>query len=432
MVSKKLADRFKKTDGFVYPRYNGFSLPNLSNTIMHLLGVAAGRPLSPTLYESVVGERKPKKIILFLLDGFGYKDWLKYYKHFAFFKALSEKGKVCKITSTFPSTTACAITSVNTGLLPVQHELPEWQVYSERLDDQIDPLPFISLSDSKKIPIEKGESASEYLFRGKSMSQRLAAKRIKTYIFQSKSIITSPYSLKLSKKGIAVPYYTLADLFVNLRQRLEKEKGKAYFYVYISEIDSIEHHYGPYTEYNYAIISLINHLIQTEFIDKLDKKAAADTLLILSADHGQINIPHSNVIYLNRFKWLAGMFETGKRGRSITPTGSPRDVFLHIKPDMLVKAKELLGRALKSKAVVYTMDELVAKGVFGNQKPRKKFLNKLGNLAILPRGNNTVWWKYGDNANKFIGMHGNLSEEEMLIPLSIVWLDKLLRNKNKS
>lgn len=422
------AKKSKKVGGFVYPKYDGFSLPNIPNTISYLLGAAAESRLSPTLYENIVGKKRPKKIVFFVLDGFGYKEWLRYHKHFKFFRTLSEKGQVSEITSTFPSTTACAITSLNTGLLPVQHELPEWQIYSEKLDAQIYPLPFIKLAGKKIVPIRDEEWISEHFFRGKTISQKLAAKHIKTYFFQPKSIISSPYNNKLSKDGIKVPYYTLADLFVNLRQHIEKEKGRAYFYVYLPEIDTIEHHYGPRSEHNYAMVSIINHLMQTEFLDKLDKKQVHDTLLLLSADHGQIGTQQHKRIILNKYKWLAGMFEIGKNGNRIEPTGSPKDLFLHIKPEKLDKAKELLGRTLGSKAVVCTMDELAKKGVFGNAKPRRAFINKLGNLAILPLGDNTVEWDYGHHhSSVFVGRHGGLSEEEMLVPFAVAWLDKLVR-----
>jgi hypothetical protein len=74
--------------------------------------------------------------------------------------------------------------------------------------------------------------------------------------------------------------------------------------------------------------------------------------------------------------------------------------------------------AVQDKADVYTVNELIDEGLFGPEPLSPTFLSHVGNLVILPRKYETVWWyEEGRFEQKFYGHHGGLSPEEMEIPL---------------
>jgi hypothetical protein len=50
----------------------------------------------------------------------------------------------------------------------------------------------------------------------------------------------------------------------------------------------------------------------------------------------------------------------------------------------------------------------------------------MGNLMILPYGNETVWFESPENGRiSFLGQHGGLNEQEMMVPFAMARLNSL-------
>ena len=81
------------------------------------------------------------------------------------------------------------------------------------------------------------------------------------------------------------------------------------------------------------------------------------------------------------------------------PTGSPRDVFLHIKPDKIKEIRDFLSQELKEKAEIIETKDALKNGLFGTGKPKDEFLNRIGNLLILPHADHTIWYKHPNGSN---------------------------------
>ena len=102
-------------NGTIYPLYDGFSLANVPNTALEILGA---KPVGKTLDKSItrhIDTKNIKKIVVLLLDGFGYDMFLKSLKYASFFRKAADNGIFAPITSGFPSSTAVSITTMNTG-----------------------------------------------------------------------------------------------------------------------------------------------------------------------------------------------------------------------------------------------------------------------------------------------------------------------------
>jgi len=124
------------------------------------------------------------------------------------------------------------------------------------------------------------------------------------------------------------------------------------------------------------------------------------------------------------------MFERGRSRKPIQPTGSPRDLFLHIKPSKLDEAYGFLNKKLGSKALIIKTEDALKQNLFGFGKPDKEFLSRAGNLMILPYKNNMIWWLFEENNRrrfKWHGLHGGLNEEEMFVPFAVAWLSDLAK-----
>jgi hypothetical protein len=421
-------EKEKKEGEFIYPFYEKYCFSNIPSTILNFFGVKFKTPILPAgLHKEKVEMENSNKIVLLLIDGFGYNQWLACYKNYEFFEIFTRKGLVAPVTTIFPSTTAAALTTINTGLTPQKHALLEWFLYFKEIDMILRTLPFTPLNEKDKNRFLKVRVDPKNLYKGSTIYQALRKSGIKSFTFINETYADSAYSKLVYKGSKTIPFINSSDLVVRLRKTLEAEKGPAYFYVYIADVDSLEHEYGPHTEEYYAELSVLSFLLKKELLEKIDKKVAEETLLLITADHGQLNISPKETIYLNRFRELTKSFQKSKRKKPILPTGSPRDVFLHINQNELEKMHSFLSNKLKEKAQVVKTEEAIRMGLFGSGKPRKEFYDRVGNLLILPYKNHTVWYQHVKGKKlDLLGIHGGLSEDEMLVPFAISKLSNLI------
>lgn len=411
--------------GAVKPDYSGNCLSNLPATVMSILGVNDSRPVLRKRALGGVETSGVENVVLLLCDGFGYREW-KRQSGRGFVGALSERGSVTPITTVFPSTTAAALTTVSTGLTPQEHGLPEWYVYMDEVGAVILTLPFTRVGERGRDML-LGEMNPRALFDGQTIFQKLTKAGVNCTSLTSRGLAYTSFSSISHLGSEVVPYSAASDLTVSLRRMVERARGRNLFYAYWSYVDSIEHAYGPNTDEAEVEASVISHAFQEGFLSKLDKDAAKRTLILVTADHGQISVDGGETRYLNRFTKLTRSYERSSMGARVPPWGSARDTYLRVADDKVDDMKEYLQKKLDGVASVLTTEEGIREGLFGINQPTRKFRRRVGNLMILPHGTQTVWYRYrkGD-ALELRGHHGGLTEDEMTIPLATARASDLL------
>jgi len=91
-----------------------------------------------------------------------------------------------------------------------------------------------------------------------------------------------------------------------------------------------------------------------------------------------------------------------------------------------MESQELLRKKIGDKAKVVETKDAINDGLFGQGNVGNQFVDRAGNLLILPYGNETVWFEhFKDIKYNPIGQHGGLNLEEMVVPLAVTRLDKL-------
>ncbi len=411
--------------GSVKPDYAGYCLSNVPSTVLSIFGITGGRPVLPDDAFGSVDTAGVENVVLVLCDGLGFDEWKRQAEK-GFFGAVSRKGGVRPISTVFPSTTAAALTTVSTGLTPQEHGLPEWFVYMSELDEVVVTLPFAKVGDSGRDTLV-GAIEPRFLFDGPTIFERLKREGVRSVSFTSRTLAHTAYS-EVSRKGSEVlPYATASDLAVSLRRELENSRGRNLFYAYWSYVDTIEHIYGPNTDEAEVEASLISHALQEGLISKLGREAARKTLILVTADHGQINVSPEKTMYLNRYRKLPSLLERGPSGKMIPPWGSARDAYLRVREDRLEEAKGYLEEKLEGVATVLKTEDAIKEGLFGLNRPSRKFRRRVGNLMILPHGAKTVWFRYrkGDSL-ELRGHHGGLTAGEMTIPLAAARLSDIV------
>ncbi len=410
MIHNEIKRRYKQEKDLIFPDYEKYCLSNVSPTIEKILGLKTKRP-------TIQVTAKSEKVVLLLLDGFGFSQWS--FQH-DLVEAFTKVGDIFPITTVFPSTTAAGVTAVHTGLTPQEHALFEWYMYFNEYDMIIATLPFVSEFDKKRFT--KINPNPKILFKQETIYERLKREGIKSYIFVSEKIVKGAYSKLVHKGAIPVPYHNISDLFMHLKQKLILPE-KAYYFLYYPEIDSLSHQYGPLSE----SIDYEKNLVFTalkQFVEGLPANIAKNVTLIISADHGQIRTDKRTVL-LNKYHWFDKILKKSKQGRLIQPYGSMRDVFIQVKPEKLEETKERLG---KLDAEILDVKEAIKNGLFGLNKASKEFTERAGDIIILPRKNGMIWYKHSKAEDiNFLGMHGGLTQDEMLIPLAVINLNELLK-----
>jgi len=265
------------------------------------------------------------------------------------------------------------------------------------------------------------------LLQNKNIHNTLKQEGIKTFTHVNTSNAYSVLSKLIFRGSKIIPSIKSSDSVVRLRKNLEENSdNSAYFFVHLDTLDTIAHEYGP-DSYEYSSeLSSITYLLDKELVQKLDTKTAKETALLLTADHGGLKVDPRETTYLNCLPKAILNLQVGKNRKTILPIGGPRELFLHIKEEKLAETKDWLIQKIGDKAQIIETKEAEEKGLFGLGIPNNEVIERTGNLLILPYGNETVWFENSEgNKISFLGQHGGLHEEEMLVPFSITTLNNL-------
>ncbi len=377
---------------FVKPQYGSHCFADLPSTVKYLLTGVDTPSLAPDVLERF--DRRYKTVILFFIDAFGWRYIERYSEDYPFLRRLIQAGQVTKLTSQFPSTTAAHVTTIHTGLPVGQSGAYEWQYYEPEVDAVIAPLLFSYAGTRQRNTLDADTYAPERLFPYPTFYQTLAQHGVESTILQHREYTPSTYSKVVFQGARILPYNTLSEGLTNLQQCLVQQTTPTYYFLYFDKIDDLSHQYGPSSPQVEAELDTFLTLMDRLFERKLQGQLSR-TLFIMTADHGQIETDPKTTIYLNREARFSGIEAYFKRNRNddlLVPAGAARDLFLHIEDDRLDEAQSLLAEGLTGQADVVTTQWLIDAGYFGSPPVSDVFLNRVGNLVILPHGHETVWW----------------------------------------
>ena len=263
---------------------------------------------------------------------------------------------------------------------------------------------------------------AEAFFPTLTFYQKLQTRGITSYVFQHESYTPSTYSDIIYKGATVFSFKRLSDALSNLVELVIADTAPiTYYFLYFDKIDAICHTYGPQSRQFEETVDTFLRMMEELFYKKLSGKVG-QTLLILTADHGQIEVDPRRTFYLNKHSSeIEQYLQRNQGGKLLVPAGSARDMFLHVKEERIDEAVVLLQKRLADIAEVYYTEQLVAQHFFGSSEPSKEFLARVGNVVILHYKHETVWWyEEGKFDMHFKGHHGGLTPEEMEIPLLLL------------
>jgi hypothetical protein len=382
----------------VVPRYDGGGFAALPDTVARLLGVGEGGVALDGL------PVRAQHVVLVLLDAFGWRFFTRHGDH----SLLRRFDAVVPLTTQFPSTTTAHVTTLHTGVALGEHGLYEWNVYEPTLDALITPLLFCYAGDgARDTLLRAGVDPGLLRPSAPTLYERLAQAGVACHVFAPASFAPSTYDGVLARAAQIHPMATLPAGLAALGATLRATPGAAYVYVYWDEVDATGHEYGPSSPQFAAAAE--------RCLDALDAGLRAlpeGTVVLLAADHGQIDVDPATTVYVNQaWPQIVDLLARGRNERLLVPAGSARDLFLHCRPDAVDDVIDGLARLLGERATVHRVADLVAAGWLGTVGERLRA--RLADVCVLPAPGETVWWRERHRFDmRFRGHHGGLSEDE--------------------
>ena len=388
-------------DRFVRPLGGDASFAALPATIEYALsGIGHPIPAISGRYD---------RVVLVLIDAFGWRFFGRHERH-PLLRRLAKDGVVVRLSSQFPSTTTAHLTTVHTGLPVGETGLYEWFMYEPSLDRIIAPLLFSYAGDDTRGTLLADHVRPDVLFPFGTLYQRLAAEGVRSFAFQDAAFTPSPYSSAMFNGATLRGEQSLAAMLVGATDAVDR-CTPSYAFVYDGSVDAVGHQFGPSSGRFDAQTDSVLTTIDEVLLPRL-ARLGGSTLLLITADHGQVDIDPATTINVN-VEWpeILDHLLRGKDGRPLAPAGSVRDLFLHVGDDSVEPVCHHLGRRLHGRAEVHAVADLIDAGLFGTVTQRLR--DRVGNVAVLPYASESVWWDDPRLARGWLGGHGGLLADEV-------------------
>jgi len=364
----------------VAPRYGAATLADVGPSLLSCLGVPGER--------NILGLPAVRRVCLLVIDGLG-ADLLHEQKAAApFLASLAECGR--RIDAGFPATTVTSLSSLGTGLPPGQHGLLGYQVRVPgtgrllnglRWDKDVDPVAW----QPESTIFERAAAAG------------VAAVRVAQGSFKHSGLSIA------SMRGADYQAANTPGALVARAATAMAAQPRAYAMVYTGDLDGTGHACGctsPAWRY------------QLSHTDRLAEQLAdalpAGTLLVVTADHGMVDVPSARRIDADLIPELQeGVALLGGEPRARHVYAEPGAA-----PDVLAAWRETLGES----AWTVSRDEAIDEGWFGPVDQRAA--PRLGDVIASARGDWAVVATVAEpRESALVGMHGSLMPRDQEIPL---------------
>jgi predicted AlkP superfamily pyrophosphatase or phosphodiesterase len=325
-------------------------------------------------------------------------------------------GRLLPITSVFPSTTVAALTTLWTGCTPGEHGflgsrlfLPEYGVLANmlRLAPAANPI-FGTL-------LKWGFNPEGFL-PVPSLAQRLDGAGVQTVTHLYGPHIGDGLA-RIFLRGVtrARGHIGYSDMWINARETLlQRPQGPLLVNVYWTGMDDVGHTYGPDGERFASALRHLGRSLQEDLLDHLPLSTREGTLLVITADHGQITTPPSRAVRLSDHPALQQMLW-------LPPAGETRASYLYVRPGEFESLDAYVEEYLSDRFVLLSTEEAVSVRLFGGSGVSPLSRSRLGDAILLARGDSQLI-SLGEEPSH-LGHHGSLTQEEMLVPLLMVRLD---------
>ncbi|TDH55935.1 alkaline phosphatase family protein [Mycobacterium eburneum] len=299
-------------------------------------------------------------------------------------------GRLDQLECTFPSTTPTSLVSLGTGVSPGEHGVLGFTLNVPGTDRVL-----IHIAWTDDPPPTHWQPVPTWF-------QRLRAAGVR-----ARAVLPAPFV----GSGLTEAAYRGAEFCATGKDddyaaRLAAELAAApgLVYGYTAALDAAAHAFGVGSPQWHAAAAHVDALL-TRVVDTLP----ADAALLVTADHGGLNVPADARID------VAADPRLGAGVRVVA--GEPRVRYLHTEPGAATDVLATWSELLAGRAEVVSRDDAVAAGLFGPVVPQH--LPRIGDVVVTCTGDTAILASGHEppQVAALVGMHGGATPAEMAIPL---------------
>jgi hypothetical protein len=362
------------------PNYKN-SIVNIPNSILKYYDLKAYNDTLECL-DKYLSSKKYKNVVYITFDGMGSLIIDKHLKKTDFLI----KNRIAKITSVFPSTTGAAIPSLRSGLTPREHGWLSWSCYFKEYNRFVEFFSHKDYYTKEKIEVPQDFMKYETIF------EKINKKVMIYEIFPSFDAINGVENVEIALDKVG---------------KLCNTKEEKFIHLYWDNPDLILHKTGCSSEETDEFLKMIN--------DKLVKitKNLKDTIFIITADHGMIDIPPQNIINLNEIHGLEDCL-------IMPPSFKGNHYSFFVKYEKRKLFRELFRKYFKDDFLLVGKENYI-NNYLGIGKIHPRVDDFIGDFILISKNNKMLFYKTLNMPFKEpnVASHGGITEQEMLCPLIV-------------
>jgi predicted AlkP superfamily pyrophosphatase or phosphodiesterase len=355
------------------------SFGRLSDVFISALGSMTG-------IDNRLGLRKVDLGCVVMVDGLGVENITFAAGHMKFLG----KQSLNAIRCAFPSTTASSLVSFATGDRPGVHNFVGYQV--QKNDEPLNLLTGLTPNDAKALQ------------RRVTVSEKARASGLECYFIGPPEYENSGFTNATMRDATYVAEKEISKR-VSRAVELLKTQKRCLIYLYIPELDQTAHRHGSRSMQWLQRAEDVDSEL-SRLVDEAPKRAG----ILVTADHGIVDVPTTNHIYLDDldFDW-AVVQSVG---------GDPRSRFLYLtEPSLTSSVRQSLTDELGADVHVCEVQDLVDSGWLAN--PTAEARSLLPQLFLIAKTAVAIYHRSFSKPQsmKMIGQHGSISDAETRVPL---------------
>lgn len=390
----------------LHPLEKNPNIVDLTRTLMTLCGYREFnetrwvKVLKQELLDDTYRRRASEHYVLVLIDGLG-RNLTEFFPAGGFF----DTHYLRELNSVFPSTTACALTSLVTGHWPGRHGLTGWDTYLPDLKRTATILPFVDRMTNASLS-DDGLRIEEIVLQPSLMTE---LEREVCTILPNK-IKDGAYSRWAHGATKIIGYRSLPGGFQSVAANVENRQSDSLTYFYLPDLDTAQHETGTMSAKVKRLIKTFDELL-SNLRDRLAKHGAR---LVVSADHGLLDVPPERQVRLETGNRILDFLEA-------PPSGEPLMPIFHVKPGKERAFDEHFSSSFGSLMELISISDVEALGLFGADGIAAVTRSRLGTfIGIAHEPMVLMYDPPGRRPKEMVAFHGGLQPSSMQVPLFIV------------
>lgn len=366
-----------------YPDYSR-SILSISSSILNKFGVSSEYPTLKELDKHL--QKDYKNIVFLILDCMGTKILNENLGNESFLRTHLETS----VATIFPSTTVAATTAFHSGSSPWENGWIGWMPYFSEYDDIIEVF------------------TGRQFYTGKQLDIPPFTQSILPYETIYSKIIKQNADVKFHQ---VFPGFvpngakSIEELCENIYRACNTPAKCNLISAYWNDPDHTIHHNGTYSQETKAVLENIDLQIK-QLADRVE-----DTLFIISADHGAVDVEE---IYLNEYEELAECL-------AMPPSIETRFVTFFIKDGKKKFFEQRFGEIFKDKFLFFTKEEFLDSGILGKGTQHYKIQEYFGDFVIVSKSDKSIRYTIdGNKAERLFADHAGITRDEMEVPVIVI------------